>query len=105
MESETVNLPCHVCDTSIVNVGHKRKRYRVLSVIKEYRVQTSNCKHHPIRETEEDKKKQIIHKYDVMWKGRQLYLVRGTAPLVCGRSSNKTGQHLTHTVGFSGPGS
>lgn len=33
------------------------------------------------------------------------YLVRGTDPFVCGRSSNKTGQHRTHTVGFSGPGS
>lgn len=31
--------------------------------------------------------------------------MRGVAPLVCGRSSNKTGQHRTHTVGFSGPGS
>jgi hypothetical protein len=74
----------------------------MLSVIQEYRVQTSDCKHHTIGETA--KKKNDYGGYSRS-SAVLAYLVRGTAPLVCGRSSNKIGQHRTHTVGFSGPGS
>ena len=85
-----------------MNVGHIRKWYSVLSIVEKYRVQASHSKHHPVRKAAYGINNDAVCVDGVM---ELAYLVRGTDPLVCGRSSNKTGQHLTHTVAFSGPGS